>query len=113
MSQVIVSTTPTVPGYRIIRIMGIVSGMTARTRGVGGKIVAGIQSMVVGEVSAFTEEIIKAKDEALRRTMEQAMQLGANAIIGLDFETSEVFQTVVLISTTGTAVVIEPELPPP
>jgi len=71
-----VSTTPTVPGYRITKIMGIVSGMTARTRGVGGKIVAGIQSMVGGEVSAFTEEIIKAKDEALRRTMEQAMQLG-------------------------------------
>ena len=113
MSQVIVSTTPTVPGYRVTRVLGIVSGMTARTRGLGGKFVAGFQSMVGGEVSAFTEEIIKARDEALKRTMDQAIELGANAVIGLDFETSEVFQTVVLISTTGTAVVIEPELPPP
>jgi len=115
MSQIVVSTTPVIPGYRVVRVLGIVSGMTARTRGIGGKLVAGIQSMVGGEVSAFTEEIVKARDEALRRAMDHARSLGANAIIGLDFETSEVFETVVLISTTGTAVVIEPEenLPPP
>ncbi|MBO3803066.1 MAG: YbjQ family protein [Candidatus Brockarchaeota archaeon] len=114
MDQMIVSTTPIIPGYKVVRVLGVVSGMTARTRGIGGKFVAGIQSIVGGEVSAFTEEIVKARDEALRRVMDQARALGANAIIGLDFETSEIFETVVLISATGTAAVIEQEnLPPP
>jgi len=115
MDQVIICTTPTIPGYRVTRVLGIVSGMAVRTRGLGGKFVAGIQSMIGGEVTAFTEEIIKTRNEAMRRTIEQAEGLGANAVIGLDFETSEVFQTVVLISATGTAVVVEPEqnAPPP
>lgn len=110
MDQFIVTTTPTVPGYRIVRVLGIVSGITARTRGVGGKIISGIQSMLGGEVSAFTEEMVKARDEALRRAVDQAKSLGANAIIGLDFETTEVFQSVVMVSATGTAVVITPEV---
>jgi len=93
--------------------LGIVSGMSVRTRGLGGKIVAGFQSMVGGEVTAFMEEIIKARNEAMSRTLEQARGLGANAVIGLDFETSEVYQTVVLISATGTAVIAEPENAPP
>ena len=109
MSQVILCTTPTIPGYKITRVLGIVSGMAVRTRGLGGKFIAGIQSMIGGEVTAFTEEVIKARNEAMRRVMEQAGGLGANAVIGLDFETSEVFETVVLISATGTAVIAEPE----
>jgi uncharacterized protein YbjQ (UPF0145 family) len=62
-----------------------------------------------GEVSAFTEEMIKARNEALKRAIEQAKMLGANAIIGLDFETTEIFESTVLISAIGTAVIIEPE----
>ena len=98
-----------------MRVLGIVSGMSVRTRGLGGKIVAGFQSMVGGEVTAFMEEIIKARNEAMSRVLEQAQGLGANAVIGLDFETSEVYQTVVLISATGTAVIAEPgqNVPPP
>jgi uncharacterized protein YbjQ (UPF0145 family) len=76
---------------------------------VGGKFVAGIQSMVGGEVSAFTSEIEKARIEALERMKAKARRLGANAVIGLDMETSDVLQGTVLISATGTAVVIEPE----
>jgi uncharacterized protein YbjQ (UPF0145 family) len=93
MDQMILSTTYIIPGYKIVKNLGIVSGITARTRGIGGKFIAGIQSMVGGEVSAFTEEIVKARDESLRRAVDQAKSLGANAIIGIDFETSEVFQT--------------------
>lgn len=65
--------------------------------------------MAGGEVSAFTEEMIKARNEALKRAIEQAKMLGANAIIGLDFETTEIFESTVLISAIGTAVIIEPE----
>ncbi len=102
-------TTPTVPGFKVKKILGVVTGLTARTRGVGGKFVAGIQSMFGGEVSAFTTEIEKARIEAMDRMKSQAVAKGANAVIGLDIETSELLTTAILISATGTAVVIEPE----
>ncbi len=102
-------TTPTIAGYRVTRVLAVVTGLTARTRGMGGKFVAGIQSMFGGEVSAFTSEIEKARVEALDRMKDQARRVGANAIIGLDIETSDVLQGTILISATGTAVLIEPE----
>jgi uncharacterized protein YbjQ (UPF0145 family) len=109
MQPILVTTSPSVPGFRIVRIAGLVSGLTARTRGVGGKFIAGLQSIAGGEVTAFTSEMLKARDEALQRAMDQARYLGANAIISVDFETSEVFEAVVLVSVTGTAIVVEPE----
>jgi len=105
----IIVTTPSVPGYRIKKVLGVVTGLTPRTRGVGGKFVAGIQSILGGEVSAFTSELEKARIEAMERAKENARRIGANAIVGLDIETSEVFEGVVVISVTGTAVIIEPE----
>ncbi|HEY4700115.1 MAG TPA: YbjQ family protein [Nitrososphaerales archaeon] len=103
-------TTPTLPGFKIVKILGVAHGMTARTRGLGGKIIGGLQNILGGEVSAFTFEIEKAKDEALERIVTDAKRMGANAVIGLDFETTEVFETVVLVSLTGTAVVVEKEV---
>lgn len=105
----IITTTPTVPGYKIKKVLGIVTGLTPRTRGVLGKFVAGIQSLVGGEVTAFTTELEKARIEAIERVKSKAVALGANAIIGLDLETSDLgLQAgVVVISATGTAVVIE------
>ena len=108
-SDITIVTTPTVPGFRVKKVVGVVTGLTARTRGVGGRFVAGLQSMVGGEVSAFTSEIEKARVEAIQRITVKARSLGANAIIGLDMETSDILQGTVLISATGTAVVIEPE----
>lgn len=75
----------------------------------GGKFMAGIESMFGGEVSAFTSEIEKARVEAMERMKENARRLGANAVIGLDIETSDILQGTVLISATGTAVTIEME----
>ena len=108
-SEIIAVTTPIVQGYRVVKVFGIVHGMTARTRGLGGKIVGGIQSVLGGEVTAFTSELEKAKDEALARIKANAQKMGANGIIGVDFETTEVFQTVVLVSAHGTAVWLEKE----
>ena len=107
--DIVIVTTPSVPGFRVKKVVGVITGMTARTRGVGGMFVAGIQSMVGGEVSAFTSEIEKARIEAIERMKEKARRLGANAVIGLDMETSDILQGTVIISATGTAVVIEPE----
>ena len=105
----LVSTTPSLPGYKIIKVLGIVSGLTPRTRGVGGQFIGGLQSMVGGEVTAFTSEILKARDESIGRAIRQAESMGANAIIGLDIETANLYQSIVLISATGTAVIVEPE----
>ncbi len=105
--KMVMVTTPTVPGYEVKKILGIVSGLTARTRGIGGKFLAGIESMIGGEVSTFTFEMEKARKEAIERLTEEARLIGANAVLGVDLETSEVFEGVVLISATGTAAEIE------
>ena len=112
MSMVIVVTTPSIPGYKITKVIGVVTGLSPRTRGWGGQFHAGLQSIMGGEVTAFTSEIEKARVEAIDRAIKQAESKGANAIVGLDLETSDVGSkdmSVMLISATGTAVVIKPE----
>jgi uncharacterized protein YbjQ (UPF0145 family) len=109
-SQFIIVTTPTIAGYKIKKVLGLVTGLTPRTRGVFGQFVAGFESMVGGEVTAFTSEIEKARWEAIDRAKARAIALGANAIIGMDVETSGMGnQSIMLFSATGTAVIIEPE----
>ena len=106
----IVVTTPTVPGYRITNIYGIVSGLSPRTRGVGGVIAGALQSLGGGEVTAFTSEIEKARSDAVARAIQKARALGANAILGLDLETSDLGESyITLVSATGTAARIVPE----
>lgn len=104
-------TTPTISGYKIKSVLGVVTGLTPRTRGIFGKFIAGFESMIGGEVTAFTSEVEKARWEAIERAKARALALGANAIIGLDVETSDLgLQSgIVLFSATGTAVIIEPE----
>jgi len=106
---VIVVTTPTVPGYKIVKILGPVHGLTVRTRGVGGKFIAGIQGVFGGEVTAYTSECEKARRESLNRLIKNAREMGANAVIGADFETSDILQgTATVFASYGTAVIIEP-----
>jgi uncharacterized protein YbjQ (UPF0145 family) len=111
VGQFVMATTPTIEGYNIKKVLGVVTGLTPRTRGVLGKFIAGIESMFGGEVTAFTVELEKARLEAMERVKRKALNLGANAIVGLDLETSDLgLQTgIVVISATGTAVIIEPE----
>jgi uncharacterized protein YbjQ (UPF0145 family) len=106
---VLVVTTPTVPGFEIVKVLGAVSGITVRTRGVGGKIVAGLQGIVGGEVTTYTSEVEKARKESLQRLIENAEKMGANAVVGTDFETSDILQgTATTFSSYGTAVIIKP-----
>jgi uncharacterized protein YbjQ (UPF0145 family) len=110
--QFLIVTTPTVANYKIVKVLGLVTGFTPRTRGILGQFVAGWESMVGGEVTAFTSEVEKARWEAIDRAKSQAIAMGANAIIGLDVETSSMGAqngAIMLFSATGTAVVIEPE----
>jgi len=108
-SNFIVVTTPTVAGYKIKKVLGLVSGLTPRTRGVGGTFKAAFQTIKGGEIKAFTSEIEKARVQAMERAIEKAKEIGANAIIGMDIETSNMGETIMMISATGTAVIIEPE----
>jgi len=107
----IITTTPTVAGYKVKKVLGVVTGLTPRTRGVLGKFIAGIESMLGGEVTAFTIELEKARVDAIERAKSKALALGANAPVGLDMETSDLgLQSgIVVISATGTAVILEPE----
>ncbi len=109
--QFLIVTTPTVANYKIVKVLGLVTGLTPRTRGIFGQFVAGWESMVGGEVTAFTSEVEKARWEAIERAKSRALALGANAIVGMDVETSDMGTQngIMLFSATGTAVVIEPE----
>lgn len=107
--QIIVVTTPAISGYEIVRVLGIVHGLTVRTRGVGGKIVAGIEGMFGGEVTSYSSEAEKARRESLERLIDNTRKMGANAIVRADFETSDILQgTATLFSAYGTAVIIKP-----
>jgi len=108
-TSLIVVTTPTMPGYEITKVLGTVHGMTVRTRGVGGKIIAGIEGVFGGEVTSYTSECEKARKESLKRLIDNATRMGANAIIGADFETSDILQgSATVFAAWGTAVIIKP-----
>ena len=74
-SGFMIVTTPEVPGYRITKVFGVVTGLTPRTRGILGKFVAGFESMFGGEVTAFTSELEKARLDAIRRVRNKALTL--------------------------------------
>ncbi len=107
MADMLLINTPLPDNYRIVKIIGVVTGLTARTRGMGGQIMAGFEAMAGGEVTSFTSEIEKARFEAIERMKKKAEDAGANAVVGIDFETANIFQTVVVVSATGTALVVE------
>ncbi len=95
------------PGFEIVKLIGPVYGLTVRSRGFGGRFVAGVEAMVGGEITAYVSECTKARNESLARLIKNAKTMGANAVIKIDFETSELFQGMVLFSAYGTAVVVK------
>lgn len=107
--SVILVTTDKVPGYRIVRVLGLVSGSSAMARGLGGDILASIRNLVGGEVTEYTELMEAARKKALQRLIENARRRGANAVVGLRLSTSAIAQGVSEIVWYGTAVVIEAE----
>lgn len=108
-SDIMVVTTPYITGYRIVRVIGPVYGMTIRSRGVGGKFVAGIQSVFGGEITSYVSELENARKESLQRLKQHARATGGNAVLSTDFETSDILQSsAIAFSAYGTSVVIEP-----
>ena len=105
----IVATTDAVPGYRIVRTLGLVRGNTIRTRHLGKDILAMLKNLVGGEVMEYTKMLAESREQAIDRMIEDAEALGANAIVGLRFTTASMMQGAAELLAYGTAVVIEEE----
>ena len=90
--KILVSTTDSIPGYKIDSYVGIAFGATVRSRGMGGDCLAGCQSSCGGEVTAFTEMALEARNQAINRMFEDAARMGANGIIGLKFDSDQIGQ---------------------
>ena len=105
----IVTTTETVAGKRIVKTIGLVRGNTIRARHLGKDIVAGLRMLVGGEITEYTKLMGESREQAIDRMRDEAKRLGANAVIATRFTTSMVSSAAAEILAVGTAVVVEDE----
>jgi uncharacterized protein YbjQ (UPF0145 family) len=105
----IVTTTPFVAGNRVTESKGQVFGLVVRSRGLAGNISAGLRSLVGGEIHEYTELLEDTRRQALDRMVQNATLMGANAVISMRFDSSELNNSMSEIVAYGTAVVIEPD----
>jgi uncharacterized protein YbjQ (UPF0145 family) len=103
----LVTTTENVAGHRIVKVLGQCFGVVVRSRGLGGNIVAGLRSIVGGEIKEYTQLLEEARRHAVDRLVTNATVMGANAIVMMRFDSAEIGQTMSEIVAYGTAVVIE------
>ena len=103
----LMSTTETIEGKKIVKHLGLVKGNTIRARHIGRDIMAGLRNVVGGEIPDYTKMMAESREQALDRMIEAAQNLGANAIVGVKFATSMVMQSASEILAYGTAVVVE------
>jgi uncharacterized protein YbjQ (UPF0145 family) len=105
----LVVTTETVAHYRIVETKGEVFGVVVRSRGLGGNIMAGLRSLVGGEIKEYTALLEEARRHAIDRMVQNATAMGANAVVRMQFDSSEIGSTMSEIVAYGTAVVVQPE----
>ena len=105
--SMLVTTTHEIAGMRIVRTIGLVRGNTIRARHVGRDFMAGLKNMIGGEISEYTKMIAECREEALDRMIAQAVENGANAVVGVRFATSEMMEHAAELLAYGTAVVVE------
>ncbi len=104
VKKIIVTTGLEIPKREIVEILGLVKGNTVRARNIGRDIGAGLRNLVGGEVKTYTEMTIQAREEAYNRMVNEAIDLKADAIIGVSFSTSMVMQGASEMLAYGTAV---------
>jgi len=109
MQKEFITTSFTFEGYKIQSYHGLVRGITVRSRSIIGNIGAGLQSLVGGNISIYTELCEKAREEAYEIMIQHGETLGANAIIGMRYDANDVAQGITEVLCYGTAVVIEKE----
>src|SRR4051794_32143536 len=103
-----VTTAFDLPGYRVTRNLGIVRGIVVRSRSIVGTIGAGLQTMIGGNISIFTNLCEQTRSDAFELMLQHAGQLGANAVIGARYDATEIMQGVTEVLAYGTAVQVEP-----
>jgi uncharacterized protein YbjQ (UPF0145 family) len=103
-----VTTAFELPGYRTVRNLGLVRGVTVRSRSILGNLGASLQTIVGGNITLFEEMCEKTREEALELMLQHAAQHGANAVIGVRYDAAEVMQGVTEVLAYGTAVQVQP-----
>lgn len=104
MTELITTTTFEIPGKKITKILGVAKGNTIRARHVGRDVMAGLKNLVGGEIKSYTEMTTQAREEAFNRMINQAIDMKADAIIGIRFSTSMIMQGAAEMLAYGTAV---------
>jgi uncharacterized protein YbjQ (UPF0145 family) len=107
MDRTLITTGLDVPGTRVVRSLGIVRGITVRSRSVLGSIGAGLQTILGGNITLYTDLCEKAREEAFDLMVEHADAMGANAILAMRYDANEVMEGVTEVLAYGTAVVVE------
>lgn len=107
MNADMVTTAFTLEGYKITRSLGIVRGITVRSRSVVGNMVGGLQTIFGGNITIYTELCEHARSEAFELMVQHAVQMGANAVIGMRYDANEVMDGVTEVLAYGTAVIVE------
>jgi uncharacterized protein YbjQ (UPF0145 family) len=102
------TTTFELPGYRIVRSLGVVRGIIVRSRSIVGNIGANIQSIFGGNITLYTDLCERAREDAFGLMIEHAGQLGANAVIGVRYDATEIAHGIAEVLCYGTAVIVEP-----
>ena len=104
-----ITTTPFVAGWRVVETKGQVFGLVVRSRGIGGNIMAGLRSLGGGEIHEYTSLLEDTRRQAMDRMVQNATLMGANAVISMRFDSTELAQTMSEIVAYGTAVVVAPD----
>ena len=107
MDHSLITTGINLDGYRIVKHLGVVRGITVRSRSVAGNIAGGFQSLFGGRLSIYVELCENAREEAYQLLIQHAQAIGANAIIGMRYDANEIMQGVTEVLAYGTAVVVE------
>jgi len=108
LTDAMVTTALELPGYRIRRNLGLVRGITVRSRSIVGNFLGGLQSLFGGNITIYTELCEQARDETYRDMLQHARQLGANAIVAVRYDATDVMAGLTEVLCYGTAVVVEP-----
>ena len=101
------STTFDLPGFRVVRGLGIVRGIVVRSRSIFGNIGASLQTLVGGDITLFTNLCEKTREDAFERLLKHAAELGADAVLGLRYDATEIMNGVTEVLCYGTAVKVE------
>ena len=108
LDDAMVTTALELPGYRIRRNLGMVRGITVRSRSIVGNFLGGLQSLFGGNITIYTELCEQARDETYRDMLQHARQLGAHAILAVRYDATDVMAGLTEVLCYGTAVVVEP-----